>query len=270
MKKILFITMIAFATGLNAQKKVFLDKEHSFCKENDAVEYAVVTKTDDGNKVEFHRLDGTLKGIGYYSKFGKTAQKRVRDGLSTLKYASGQDSVTYHYVNNRLEGEKTIYYPEGQVRQKASYKNNILDGKLTQYYPDGKLRREEYYTKNKCEKGKLIDKDGNELPFQPHFVMPEFPGGVDSLTAVISKYLKYPPKAYKSREQGRVIVRFVVDKDGRMVDAKVVKSQNMTLEKPALQIIEAMGVMYRWTPGKVEGKPVRVSYTIPIKFRLNN
>lgn len=270
MKKIFFIAMIAFATGLNAQKKIFLDKEHSFCKENDAVEYAIVTKTDGGNKVEFHRLDGTLKGISYYSKFGKTAQKRVRDGLSTLKYANGQDSVINHYANNRMEGEKTVYYPNGKVRIQASYKNNILDGKLTQYYPDGKLRREEYYTKNRCEKGKLIDKDGNELPFQPHFAMPEFPGGIDSLTSVISKYLKYPPKAYKAREEGRVIVRFVVDKDGKMVNAKVVESPSMTLEEPALLIIEAIGAMYRWTPGKVEGKPVRVSHTIPIKFCLNN
>lgn len=270
MKKILFILMVTFATGLSAQKKIFLDKEHSFCDQKDAVDYVIVTKTDDGKKVEFHRLDGTLKGIGYYSKFGKNNQKRVRDGLSTYKYANGQDSIINYYVNNRLEGERKVYYPDGKLRQQASYKNNLLDGKLTQYYPDGKLRREEYYVKNKCDKGRLLDKEGNELPFQPHFMMPEFPGGTDSLISVISKYLKYPPKAYKAREQGRVIVRFVVDKDGRMVNAKVVKSQNMTLEKPALQIIEAIGVMYRWNPGKVEGKPVRVNFTIPINFRLNN
>ena len=65
--------------------------------------------------------------------------------------------------------------------------------------------------------------------------------------------------------QGKVIVQFVVNKDGSIVDPVVVRSVDPYLDKEALRVIKTMP---KWKPGKQRGKPVRVSYTVPINFRL--
>ena len=270
MKQILFILIILLANHLAAQEKVFLNENFTFCDQKDAIEYAIITKSDSGIQVEFHKLDGTLKGIGHYSKYGKNISKRVRDGVCIFKYANGQDSIVYHYADNKLDGEGKFYYPNGQLHVCASYKQNHFDGELKQFYPDGKTRRIETYEQDKCIKGTLWDEEGNELPFEPYFVLPEFPGGISSLYTVLSKYLIYPAKSFKNKEQGRVYVRFVIDEEGKMTNFKIADSQNMELEEPALKALKTIGSSYRWKPGTKDGKPIRVLHTLPVNFRLNN
>ena len=96
--------------------------------------------------------------------------------------------------------------------------------------------------------------------------MPEFPnGGMMGLMQFLSKNIKYPPIAQENGTQGRVIVQFVVNKDGSIVDAKVIRSVDPYLDKEALRVINAMP---KWNPGEQRGKPVRVKYTVPVTFRL--
>ena len=82
---------------------------------------------------------------------------------------------------------------------------------------------------------------------------------------ILSKNIKYPPIAQENGTQGRVIVQFVVNKDGSIVDAKVIRSVDPYLDKEALRVINAMP---KWNPGEQRGKPVRVKYTVPVTFRL--
>ena len=95
--------------------------------------------------------------------------------------------------------------------------------------------------------------------------MPVFPGGQSALLAYLSEEIEYPTIAKEKRVQGRVIVEFVVGKDGSISEAKIVRSVDPYLDKEALRVI---GTMPKWTPGKQRGKPVRVKYTVPITFRL--
>jgi protein TonB len=95
--------------------------------------------------------------------------------------------------------------------------------------------------------------------------MPEFPGGMDALMAYLSKNIKYPSIAQENNIQGRVIVEFVVNKDGSIVEPKVMRSVDQSLDKEAMRVISAMP---KWNPGKQRGKPVRVRYTVPVLFRL--
>ncbi|MCH5176586.1 MAG: energy transducer TonB [Prevotellaceae bacterium] len=108
------------------------------------------------------------------------------------------------------------------------------------------------------------EEDENEV-FQVVEQMPEFPGGYDALNAYLTKNIKYPAFAQENNIQGRVLVEFVVNKDGSVVDAKVVKSVDSSVDKEALRVVSAMP---RWTPGKQHGKPVRCKYTVPVMFRL--
>ena len=95
--------------------------------------------------------------------------------------------------------------------------------------------------------------------------MPEFPGGTAELMQFLSKNMKYPDEATKAGQEGRVIVSFVVEEDGRVTNAKVVKSVAPLLDAEALRVI---GLMPRWEPGRQNGEAVRVKYTIPVTFRL--
>lgn len=97
--------------------------------------------------------------------------------------------------------------------------------------------------------------------------MPEFPGGVNGLKEYLKSNVKYPAKAHKAGIQGRVIVSFVVTKDGSISDAKVVRNVHPLLDNEALRVISAMP---KWTPGTQRGKAVNVRFTVPVAFRLNN
>lgn len=95
--------------------------------------------------------------------------------------------------------------------------------------------------------------------------MPQFPGGPAALMQFLSQNVKYPEEAYQKGTQGRVIVTFVVEKDGSITEARVVRSIEPLLDKEALRVINSMP---NWNPGTQNGEPVRVKYTVPITFRL--
>ena len=95
--------------------------------------------------------------------------------------------------------------------------------------------------------------------------MPQFPGGPTEIFKFLRETLKYPEKAEKAHTEGRVIVTFIVEKDGSISNAKITKSVSEELDAEALRVVNAMP---RWTPGRQNGKVVRVKYNIPIAFRL--
>lgn len=95
--------------------------------------------------------------------------------------------------------------------------------------------------------------------------MPEFPGGMAECLKFLGKNIKYPTIAQENGVQGRVIVQFVVNQDGSIVDPVVVRSVDPYLDKEALRVIR---MMPKWKPGKQRGKAVRVKYTVPVTFKL--
>lgn len=97
--------------------------------------------------------------------------------------------------------------------------------------------------------------------------MPEFPGGSVALFSYLSANLHYPKDAVDKKIEGRVMVQFIVNSDGSVVESKVLKEVFPSLDAEGLRVINAMP---KWTPGMQKGKPVRVRYTVPIMFRLND
>ena len=95
--------------------------------------------------------------------------------------------------------------------------------------------------------------------------MPQFPGGPNALFEYLSKNIKYPVVAEENGIQGRVIVTFVVERDGSITDVKVAKSVDPSLDKEAMRVVKSMP---HWIPGKQNGSAVRVKYTVPVTFRL--
>lgn len=104
---------------------------------------------------------------------------------------------------------------------------------------------------------------GQEKVYDVVEKMPVFPGG--NVQAYIAQHLKYPDGAEEICVQGRVIVSFVIEKDGSISNAKVEKSLDPLFDKEAMRMVSGMP---RWQPGRQNGKPVRVRYTLPVTFRL--
>lgn len=96
---------------------------------------------------------------------------------------------------------------------------------------------------------------------------PEFPGGTTALMKFLGDNIKYPVIAQENGIQGRVITNFVVERDGSISDVQVVRGQDPSLDKEAVRVIKTMP---KWKPGQQRGKPVRVRFTLPVVFRLQN
>ena len=105
-----------------------------------------------------------------------------------------------------------------------------------------------------------------ELPVLAPDSMPEFPGGVSAMMTYLMDNVKYPADAKKDKKEGRVACSFVITKEGKVTDAHVVKSSGTeSLDNEALRVVNNMP---DWKPGKENGEPVNVHYTIPVVFKL--
>ncbi|MDR1879911.1 MAG: TonB family protein [Tannerellaceae bacterium] len=96
-------------------------------------------------------------------------------------------------------------------------------------------------------------------------IMPQFPGGTNALLQYIARNVKYPKEAHEKGIQGRVILHFVINDDGRISDIEIARGVDPLLDAEAIRVIESMP---KWTPGKQNGKDVCSRYTMPITFRL--
>ena len=114
----------------------------------------------------------------------------------------------------------------------------------------------------------VLRKDDSSCDGKAHDIveqMPQFPGGTTAMMQYLSENIRYPEEAHKNNIQGRVIVTFVVRKDGSISDAKIMRSVHPLLDAEALRVVYAMP---KWNPGIQNDEPVNVKYTVPITFRL--
>ena len=125
-----------------------------------------------------------------------------------------------------------------------------------------------YWDIEECEECGIEEADTSQV-FMVVEEMPEFPGGTEALLEYLRSNLQYPERCKENNIQGRVLVTFVINKDGKIVDPAVVKSagpEGVELDVEALRVVSSMPA---WTPGKQRGEAVCVKYTVPVTFRMN-
>lgn len=110
-----------------------------------------------------------------------------------------------------------------------------------------------------------VEEDDNPEHFRILQELPEFPGGMSVFAQWLTTHLKYPPSAKRQKIQGKVVVSFIVNKDGSLSEAKVEKPAHPLLDREALRVIR---MMPRWKPGQENGQPCRTLFAIPIVFQL--
>lgn len=121
--------------------------------------------------------------------------------------------------------------------------------------------KEEVVVEKPVEKPKEV----KEEIFKSVEQMPQFPGGDAALMKYLSSHINYPPMAAENNIQGKVILQFVVEKDGRVGEVKVARSVDKDLDKEAIRVVKSLP---KFTPGRQNGQAVRVWYTLPVTFKL--
>ena len=116
-----------------------------------------------------------------------------------------------------------------------------------------------------AQKTVVSQKDQKEDPFNVVEDMPAFPGGMDAMIQFLSSNIQYPADAKKQKVDGRVLVNFVVEKDGSITEVKVPKPGFPSLDAEAIRVVKAMP---KWKPGYQNGQAVRVQFAMPINFSL--
>lgn len=231
----------------------------------------------------------------------KMSGVEVADCLSALKadkaevgeYApfSGEERITAIGVVLEMDGRqplagasvvvkgtsgRTQTNDDGRFMLQAVPKNSRLIVSMSGYVPaevhlgnytDDALRQGITVCLKEDGRGKALAAEMKDSRFQTVDVMPEYPGGMSECMKFISGNVKYPSEAYKKGTEGRVIVRFVVTKDGNIADAEVLRSVDPMLDREALRVI---GLMPKWKPGMKDGSPVDVSFTVPVTFSVTD
>ncbi|PZF73343.1 energy transducer TonB [Taibaiella soli] len=191
--------------------------------------------------------------------------EKINDGDAVSYYENGRKKNEGVYLMGQMTGDWKFYYETGTLREEGHYANDSLNGRLHTYYKNGKLKREEDFEHGVSLGGKCFDESGKQIPFFPYRVWPEFPGGLPALYQFLGQNIRYPEKARSKNIEGKVIVRFVVTRDGSLDDFHILQHVRYGCDE---EVIRVMKLMPKWKPGEQEGEKVDVFYKLPVSFRL--
>lgn len=191
-------------------------------------------------------------------------QREVEDNSEI--YMSKDVSLNEEMVPITLPEKKTVPPPPAAVSQADILEIVDDDAEIEEDIMASTEDQVEWVDLDEIDYVEVEPEPEDEEIFMVVEESPEFPGGVQALLEYLRKNIKYPQICKDNNIQGRVLISFVVNKDGAIVDPEIVKSVHPSLDKEALRVISGMP---NWKPGAQRGKPVRVKYTVPVNFRLN-
>lgn len=212
--------------------------------------------TEDSAKVRLSTIRKRKSEYGIHNE---------RHGLQYEWHKNGKLAAEYTYENGELVGEYKKWYETGEIDYIRKYSSSSSLNSLEAYHKNGKLRRAEIYEGTKFYKGKVFDETGSEIEYFPMLQMPSFPGGEQKFLKWLSTNISYPKTTRKAKAQGLVVITFIVDESGRIIDSEVLKGIHSDADAEALRLINNMPL---WEPGLEEGKPAKVRFTVPIRFSL--
>lgn len=269
---------IGLYTGRNGYKQ-------DFEKARVALLEAAQLNNSDAESVLAHMYEN---GNGVEQDYAVAAQWYRKAAEKNV--ATAQNSLAYFY-DEGLGVEQSFveaakWYKKAADNNNASAQYNYADMLVNGIGVEKDLAQGlEYYKKakangvqqaaseiSKTERLIMIEKtgaDGSEInEDQAYFtvdVLPEYPGGSQALLEYLRTEINYPTICRENKIEGRVLVTFVINKDGSIVEPEVVRGVHPALDSEALRVISQM---QPWKPGMLNGQLVRVKYTVPINFRL--
>lgn len=233
----------------------------------------------DDQFVYRYNSDGTVAACDYlvprYNYNENFAYQYDKEGRVVKRICSSNGS------GDSSEWEKEIEYVEEDERGNWTKRlihvvggYDYIEERIIKYWDDeSSTFEEEFIPGMPDEKGdvkyvpvQVVEEEPDEQAiFEVVEQMPEYPGGQAALMEFIAQNIQYPTAAKEAGTQGRVIVQFVVERDGSITGVKVVRSVGSYLDEEALRVMNSMP---KWKPGMQRGKLVRVKFTVPVMFRL--
>ena len=221
-------------------------------------------------KADLERGKGTSILIGFVMALAvlfvalEWTEREVEDNSDL--YMARETTITEEMVPITLPEKKTVPPPPAAVAKADIIKIVEDDADIEEDIMVSTEDQVEWVDLDEVDYIEVEPEPEEEEVFMVVEDAPEFPGGINALLEYLKKNIKYPAICRDNNIQGRVIVSFVVNKDGKIVDPEIVKGVNPSLDKEALRVISTMP---NWKPGYQRGKPVRVKYSVPVNFRLN-
>jgi TonB family protein len=244
----------------------------------------VVLQRRQSTDKEQKKLSGACT---YYSMSGKKEREEnyVNNKLEgkLRQYNNNVLSAEYTYKQGKLNGLRTYFDEKGNKTEEANFVADSLDGERIYYQADGAVKLRQRWAQGKLIEGTLLPKEMADMTpiefFESYEVssLPQFPCnpefassgafcGESSMRAYIFKTMSYPKTARDIGITGRVLVDFVIDKNGKITGAEAIVANCDALRNEALRVINSMP---NWTPGQVNGQPVNVRFTLPLTFKLD-
>jgi TonB family protein len=262
MRFIKTITILLFMSNISlmAQKDTIYFTSKSKKTENKALAnyYTVVTTKNMVEIKEDFDMSGKKESFYMYKKLPVFNKESVGSEKKASKKKAQPDSAMVKH------GNFVEWYESGELKVRGAYFAGQLQGTLETFYRNGKLKRDDLYAFDTLKSGHCFDSLGTEITYFPYYIQPEFIGGAEALFRFLSNNIKYPAYARERSIEGTVYVKFVIATDGSVVDIEVKKGVN-GLDNESMRVV---GLMPKWTVGKLDGEKTRVSYTLPVKFKL--
>jgi TonB family protein len=213
-----------------------------------------------GRCFSFYENGNLLEEIEYLEIINKTQNK----DFINYKMIQVGDSLGYQFLDENGSGTFLITKANGDT-ESGTYLNGLKNGLCKSFNSRLKENYEDVYENGKFINGKTVHDNGEILTYQVLEQLPEFKGGLQAFATFLQKNLRYPKNSRERGIQGRVHIGFVIEKDGTPTDFKVIKSIAIDINNEAVRVLK---LSPNWTPGLQRGKSVRMSYIMPIIFKL--
>lgn len=177
------------------------------------------------------------------------------------------------YPNKVLHGRCQRWYYNGKLLEETLYENGKKQGAEKVYHVNGQMIRKLIWEQDSLVSAGLWNADGSpqtnvykdDLEIAYAQELPCFKGGQENMYKYLYQTVIYPEEAKEDNIQGLVLISFVVDKKGEIVEVKVIESPNESLTNALLSAVKKMPA---WNPGRLDGRPIRVRYNLPFRFKL--
>ncbi len=244
--KLLTTTLIVtFAAPLFAQKTICYDVYKNVVSQNDKNwnHCEIIEKRGRNTSFVSTTYQDGLRNEGLYLRYGSSKEKRI--------------------------GEHTTYFSDTAIaRLRTMYNSKGKEVSLHSFYRSGKPKRiETYDADGKIARGVLFSENGCELPFMSNQQMPSYPGGDSAMKRLLSDSIQYPKFAFDNNIVGTVVVSFVVDTSGSIRNVVILKDPGGGCGQETVRV---MNLMPKWKPGMLDDRPVKVKYSLPVKFNLES
>ena len=174
-------------------------------------------------------------------------------------------SKTYRATELQIVEDKNVREEDEIVSQDERMQTDALAGSVTNSEGSTNLNNFKERIDEVVVETPVAPEAKPEPVFQSVEQMPQFPGGEAALMKYLASHINYPPMAAENNIQGRVIVQFVVDKTGKVGEVKLARSVDKELDNEAIRVCKSLP---KFTPGRQNGQPVSVWYTLPVTFKL--